>query len=324
MTTDTTYTPPPFDPEVEPALSLETALPPSADLETLISRRGSAPMQPVLDAMAARDIEREDRSIPGPERAPDLTISVWRKHGHKAGGPGFYWIHAGGMVTGDRFASMPMVMEWVDRFDGVAVSIDYRLAPENPDPAPVEDCYAGLCWMAEHAEELGYNPDQLLCCGSSGGGGLAAGTVLLARDRGTPAVFAQMLIWPMIDDRNDTFSAHQMEGVGIWDLHANEAGWTALLGDRRGTNAVSIYAAPARAHDLSGLPPAYVECTSVETFRDEDVAYANRIWQAGGICDLHVWAGGFHGVEGMVPNAAISVAMRQTRINFLQRVLRTE
>ena len=324
MPTDTTYTPPPFDPEVEPALSLESALPPSADLETLISRRGTAPLQPVLDAMAARHIEREDLSIPGPEAAPDLTISVWKKRGHKAGGPGFYWIHAGGMVTGDRFASMPMVMEWVDHFDGVAVSIDYRLAPENPDPAPVEDCYAGLCWMAEHAEGLGYDSQRLLCCGSSGGGGLAAGTVLLARDRRTPAVFAQMLIWPMIDDRNDTFSAHQMEGVGIWDLHANEAGWTALLGNRRGTDAVSIYAAPARADDLSGLPPTYVECTSVETFRDEDVAYANRIWRAGGVCDLHVWAGGFHGVEGMVPNAAISVAMRQTRINFLQRILRTE
>lgn len=324
MTTDKIYPPPPFDPEVEPALSLETALPPSADLETLISRRGSTPIQPVLDAMAAHDIEREDRSIPGPAGAPELTISVWKKRGHKAGGPGFYWIHAGGMVTGDRFASMPMVMEWVDRFDGVAISVDYRLAPENPDPAPVEDCYAGLCWMAEHAQELGYDAGRLLCCGSSGGGGLAAGTVLLARDRGTPAIFAQVLIWPMIDDRNDTFSARQMEGIGIWDLHANRAGWTALLGDRRGTDDVSIYAAPARAEDHFGLPPAYIECTSVETFRDEDVAYANRIWQAGGVCDLHVWAGGFHGVEGMAPDSSISIAMRQTRINFLERILRTK
>ena len=135
MTTNRTHKPPPFDPEVEPALSLETALPPAADLETLISRRGTAPIEPVLDAMASRDIEREDRTIPGPEGAPELTISVWKKRGHQAGGPGIYWIHAGGMVTGDRFASMPMVMEWVDRFDGVAVSVDYRLAPENPDPA---------------------------------------------------------------------------------------------------------------------------------------------------------------------------------------------
>ena len=158
MPTDPTYTPPPFDPQVEPALSLKSALPPSADLETLISRRGTTPIQPVLDTMAARHIEREDRSIPGPEGAPNLTISVWKKRGHQAGGPGFYWIHAGGMVTGDRFASMPMVMEWVDRFSGVAVSIDYRLAPENPDPAPVEDCYAGLCWMAEHAEESDTTP----------------------------------------------------------------------------------------------------------------------------------------------------------------------
>lgn len=316
------YVPPPFDPEVEPALSLETVLPPSADLETLISRRGSTPIQPVLDAMASRNIVQEDIRIPGPPGAPELIASVWRKSGHKAGGPGFYWIHAGGMVTGDRFASIPMVLEWVDHFDGVALSIDYRLAPEYPDPAPIDDCYAGLCWMAEHFGDLGYERKRLVCCGSSAGGGLAAGTVLLARDKGTPDVFAQVLIWPMIDDRNDTFSAHQMEGVGIWDLHANEAGWTALLGDRRATEAVSIYAAPARAEDLSGLPPTYIECTSSETFRDEDVAYANRIWQAGGFCDLHVWAGGFHGVEGMVPDARISVGIRQTRINFLERVLR--
>ena len=107
------------------------------------------------------------------------------------------------------------------------------------------------------------------------------GVALLVRDRGGPALLGQMLVSPMLDDRNDTVSAHQIDGVGVWDRSSNDTGWNALLGDRRGTDAVSVYAAPARATDLAGLPPAFVECGSAEVFRDEDVAYASGLWAAG-------------------------------------------
>src|SRR5215813_6977255 len=129
----------------------------------------------------------------------------------------------------------------------------------------------------------------------------APAAALLARDRGGPALAGQLLMCPMLDDRNDTPSSRQMAGLGIWDHAANEVGWTALLGPARGGADVSPYAAPARASDLSGLPPAFIDMGSAETFRDEDVAYATRIWQAGGSAELHVWPGGFHGFAGLMP-----------------------
>ena len=164
-------------------------------------------------------------------------------------------------------------------------------------------------------------PERLIVGGASAGGGLAAAVALLARDRGGPRLRGQLLLCPMLDDRNDTPSSHQMAGLGIWDRGANEVGWTALLGDARGGPDVSPYAAPARATDLSGLPPAFIDVGSAETFRDEDVAYATRIWQAGGDAELHVWPGGFHGFTGMVPDAALSKAAVAAQLTWLRRLL---
>ena len=139
------------------------------------------------------------------------------------------------------------------------VSVEYRLAPETPHPGPVEDCYAGLAWTAAHAAELGIDPDRIIVGGASAGGGLRRRLALLARDRGGPALAGQLLLCPMLDDRNVTMSSLQMTGLGIWDHAANNLGWTVLLGDAAGGPDVSPYAAPARAADLSGLPPAYIE-----------------------------------------------------------------
>jgi acetyl esterase/lipase len=218
-------------------------------------------------------------------------------------------------------AGVDMVLEWVQLFDAVAISVEYRLAPEHPDPAPIHDCFAGLVWTAAHAGELGFDPGRLIIAGASSGGGLTAGTALMARDRGGPALAAQILVCPMLDDRNQTTSSHQIDGIGLWDRASNEVGWTALLGDRRNTDQVSVYAAPARATDFSGLPPAYIDCGSAEVFRDEDVAYASAIWAAGGVAELHVWAGGFHSFDGMAPHAAVSRAACETRTRFVARIL---
>jgi acetyl esterase/lipase len=186
---------------------------------------------------------------------------------------------------------------------------------------PLEDCYAGLEWFTGRADVFGFDPRRVLIGGQSSGGGLSAGTTLLARDRGRPMPAAMLLMWPMLDDRNETVSAQQIDGVGIWDHTSNQTGWMALLGDRRGTADVSIYAAPARATDLSGLPPAYIEAGSVEVFRDEAVALASGIWRAGGSAELHVWAGGFHGFQTIVPTAAVSRTAMRTRESWVRRVL---
>lgn len=154
--------------------------------------------------------------------------------------------------------------------------------------------------------------------GVSAGGGLAAATALLARDRGGPELAGQLLLCPMLDDRNSTHSAVELDGRGLWDRTANNVGWAAYLGDLRD---VPAYAAPARATDLSGLPPAFLDVGTAETFRDEVVAYASRLWEAGGEAELHVWPGGFHGFDALVPEARLSRAARAARLSWLQRLL---
>lgn len=223
------------------------------------------------------------------------------------------------MILGTARGISEDYLEWVEKLGCTIVSVEYRLAPETPHPGPVEDCYAGLVWAAEHADEINIDPTQIVVFGSSAGGGLAAATTLLARDRKGPQVAAQVLMGPMLDDRNDTASAVQGEGRGLWDRRANLTGWTALLGGARGGPDVSPYAAPARATDLSGLPPTFIDVGAAETFRDEAVMYASRLWRAGVDAELHVFAGGFHGYDALAPQAAVSKDTRDARVAWLSR-----
>jgi acetyl esterase/lipase len=225
------------------------------------------------------------------------------------------------MVAGSRWSLGAMLVDLVLEYDAVVAAVEYRLAPDAQDPVPLEDCFAAWTWFTGHADELGFDPTRVLIGGPSAGGGLSAGTTLLLRDRGGRMPLAQLLMWPMLDDRVDTVSSRQVDGVGIWDRTSDLTGWTALLGDRRGGDDVSPYSAPARMGDLSGLPPAYVEVGSAEVFRDEAVAYASRIWAAGGSAELHIWAGGFHGFQNVVPGAVVSRTAVATREAWVRRML---
>ncbi|GAT89728.1 lipase [Paenarthrobacter nicotinovorans] len=315
---------PPFDAELGATLgALGDLIAPTLTPDMIEGMRESFVVAPVEDLLSGRPVTHFERTIPGPLGAPDLTVSVFQRTDHAPGGPGIYHIHGGGMVMGDRFLGADSLIDWVEQLDAVAVSVEYRLAPENPDPAPVEDCYAGLEWMAANAEELGVDPERLVVAGASAGGGLAAGVALMSRDRGGPALAGQLLIYPMLDDRNESLSSHQFDGIGVWDRTSNDTGWDALLGDRRKTSQVSIYAAPARAADLSNLPPAFIDVASAEVFRDEDVAYASTIWACGGDAELHVWPGGFHGFDIFFPQAVLSVLAREARTRWLRRILGT-
>ena len=318
----TPQTRPPFDPELAAVLTvLAEQLPPTITPEMIAPMREAAIAPPIEEILGQRlEITHREETVPGYEGA-ELTVSIFARRNHTGKGPGFFHTHGGGMIIGDRFTGIDVMLDWVERFDGVCVSVEYRLAPEFPDPCPVEDCYAALVWTADHAAELGIDPGLLVIAGGSAGGGLAAGTTLLARDRSGPALMGQVLIYPMIDDRNDTVSARQVDGEGVWDRTSNDTGWDALLGERRGTDEVSIYAAPARATDLSGLPPAFIDVATAEVFRDEDVAYASTIWASGGVAELHVWPGGFHGFDLMVPHAALSRAMTAARTAWVERLL---
>lgn len=317
---------PPFDPELAAVLPAVNEVLPSSILPDDLDRvreQVAAAFLPIDEVIAGRAIEHEDRTVPGPDGAPDVTVTILRPSGKKIeNAPGVYHTHGGGMILGDRFVGADQLCEWVLEFGAVAVSVEYRLAPEYPDPAPIEDSYAGLVWTAANAAELGIDPARLIVAGASAGGGLAAGLALMARDRGGPTVAAQMLIYPMLDDRNDTPSCGQFEGIGVWDRISNDTAWTMLLGDRRRTAQVSPYAAPARATELAGLPPAFVDVCSTETFRDEDIGYAAALCRAGVQTELHVWPGGFHGFDSLAPDAPLAQQARAARADWLRRVAR--
>ncbi|MGN6220586.1 MAG: alpha/beta hydrolase [Microbacterium sp.] len=316
---------PPFDPELAAALSaIDSSLPPTLTPDMIPALRSMViPGLPsAAEALAHAGLVAHDVTIPG-YGGDEIVVSVIQSKDRPetATGPGFFFTHGGGMIIGDRWTGVIALTDWLHRYDGVAVTVEYRLAPEFPDPVPVEDCYAGLLWTAANAADLGIDLDRLLIAGGSAGGGLAAGVALLARDRRGPRLAGQLLMYPMLDDRDQTTSTLQIDGVGVWDRGSNVTGWSALLGDRRGTDDVSIYAAPSRATDLSDLPPAFIDCGSAEVFRDEDVAYAGAIWAAGGEAELHVWPGGFHAFEGLVPQAALSREMVAARDNWVRRIL---
>lgn len=319
-TTDFALPRPPFDPELEIVLeTLSAQLPPTIQPEMIQPLRQAMSQGPdATEALARRGLEVREVTVPSYDGSA-IDLSIVQPAGRTSTRLGFYYVHGGGMMFGDALGDAEILADWLLRYDAVAISVDYRLAPEHPDPTPVEDCYAGLVWTADHTDELGI--DRLVIAGSSAGGGLAAGTALLARDRSGPALAGQMLMYPMLDDRDDTVSTAQIDGAGMWDRGSNRTGWTSLLGDRRGTDDVSIYAAPARATDLSGLPPTFIDCGSAEVFRDEDVAYATRIWAAGGQAELHVWPGGFHAFDAFAPHTALAKDMMAARDHWLARLL---
>lgn len=252
----------------------------------------------------------------------EMTVSIISKPGHSRPRQCIYFLHGGGMVMGNRFAGARPLIDWAVKHDVVCVTPEYRLAPEFPAPIPVEDCYAGLVWLVAHAAGLNVDPNRILIFGGSGGGGLAAGVSLLARDRNGPNLIGQLLQCPMIDDRNNSKAAIDFDGVGVWDTSSNKTAWKAVLGDQCDGSEVSQYSAPARATDLSNLPPTYIDVGAMEVFRDEDIAYASGIMQAGGDCELHVWGGAFHGFYDIAPDSAVSRACISAREVWLERILR--
>ncbi|MCX4785139.1 MULTISPECIES: alpha/beta hydrolase [unclassified Streptomyces] len=318
---------PPFDPELSVALaalgkeSREPLTP--GNLEARQERDAASRPRPTAEGLRADGrFDVAEFCVPGPPGGPDVTLVSARPAGLVGPLPLLYYMHGGAMVMGNAWSVLPRILrEWALPLGLAVISVEYRLAPRAQYPGPLEDCYAGLVWAAGHAAELDIDVDRVVIGGKSAGGGLAAALALLARDRGGPGALGQLLLCPMLDDRGSTFSSHQMTGLGVWDLTSNTTAWKALLGDRYGAADLPPYAAPARATDLSGLPPTYIDVGSAEMFRDEDVAYANAIWQAGGEAELHVWPGAYHGFDGLAPRAALSQDARNARTRWLQRLL---
>lgn len=285
------------------------------------ARAAQTSMYPEIEPRA--DVVREDRMIPGPDGDPDVAVRIYRPAAAPDGPlPGLFEIHGGGFIVGD----LTMMDAYCDvvaaEFPAVVVSVNYRLAPEDPYPAGVEDCYAALSWFAANASELGVDPARIAIAGQSAGGGLAAATVLLAHDRGGPELCFQLLDIPELDDRLDTPSMRQFVDTPLWNRPNAIRSWSWYLGsdDAPGSADVSPYAAPARREDLRGLPPAFIAVMEFDPLRDEGIVYAMRLLEAGVSTELHAYPGTFHG-SGLVTTAAVSRRHARDGMQALRRAL---
>lgn len=255
--------------------------------------------------------------------ADGVGVRVFTPPGGGEPRPGILHIHGGGMVIGSAHGSRRWPSTIAAELDAVVVSVDYRLAPETPFPGPQEDCYAALRWLAANAAELGVDPARIALMGESAGGGLAAAVALMARDRGGPAIRAQLLTYPMLDHRTggpDDVWRNPTVGEFMWTRELNQFGWRCLQGDYGLDDDRIGWFSPARAADLAGLPPALLLTGSLDLFFDENLDYARRLTAAGVPCELHSYRGAIHAFNIML-GARVVQAFRRDFADGARRFL---
>lgn len=285
--------------------------------------RASLPQMRAMNAAGAKpsaDVPFERRTIPGSRGQPEVTIYIVNARPGTAR-PAILHTHGGGFVAGSAEASVANLQPLCKQLDCVAVSVEYRLAPETTYVGSIEDNYAGLKWLHANAAALGADPARIAVMGESAGGGHAALLAITARDRGEVPVCFQCLTYPMLDDRTgSTRPVPPHVGKIIWTPQRNRFGWESFLGTRPGGRSVSG-GVPARVANLAGLPPAWIGVGSIDLFHDEDVDYAQRLNDAGVPTELIVVPGAFHGFDNPLFAASISRWFVAARIDALRRGL---
>lgn len=310
-----------IDPELVPMLEF---LPVLALEDPVAARAGFDAMTVLMNAeLDESGVEIDNLLISGAEGAPDVAIRVYSPTDKADSLPALLFIHGGGFVIGTLDSEHGSALALCRDLGIVLVSVGYRKAPETPFPGPLEDCYAALLWTSENAEKLGIDLDRLGIFGQSAGAGLSAATALLSRDRKGPKLCFQYLGIPEVDDRLETPSMKQFTDTPLWNRPAAELSWDYYLGDAftRGSKDVPYLAAPARAEDLSNLPPAHVTTMEFDPLRDEGVLYALKLMQAGVSVELHSYPGTFHG-SSLVMHAAVSQRQAQETKLVLRRGLK--
>ncbi len=308
-----------IDPELAPFVE---ALPPFDLTDPVAARAGFEAMleQMSLDIPGIETLEITDRTIGGWQGDPDVAVRIYAPKDRAGPVPGIVTIHGGGFIIGSiQTEHIGSAMMAIDT-GALVVSVEYRLAPEHPFPAALHDCYAALRFVADNAQALGVDPARLALTGVSAGGGLAAATALFARDHGGPALCFQMLHIPELDDRLETPSMRAFTDSPMWNRPLAVQSWQAYLGQGSDPDDVSPYAAPARAADLSGLPPTYISTAESDPLRDEGILYGLRLLQAGVSVELHQFPGTFHG-STLVMSAAISKRAQAESSLVLRRAL---
>jgi acetyl esterase/lipase len=281
-------------------------------LRVIRSLPAPVPQLPPLISVSSRTIDTPDGS--------DLRLVLYESFDRVQPSAALVWIHGGGLVLGEPEQGHLLCGRWAGELGILIISVDYRLAPEDPFPAGLDDCYAAVTWARDHADELGISPDRIAVGGDSAGGGLAAAVSQVARDQGGPAICFQLLEYPMLDDRTGLLEDEAGRGRFLWTAASNRFGWSAYLGDRT-AGPPPAYAAPGRTDDLGGLPPAWIGVGDLDLFHDEDVAYARRLEAAGVPCELDVVAGMYHGADAVLPKAPTAAAFRDRMTDALARGL---
>lgn len=270
-------------------------------------------------------VDVRDAHVPTePGRASQVPLRIYQPKAGVRRLPGLLYMHPGGFVLGSIEGSEADAIRIAATVGVVVISVGYRLAPEHPYPAALEDSYAALRWVATHADDLNVDGSRVGVAGESAGAGLAAAVALLARDRKGPPLCFQSLVTPALDDRQNTYSARRFTDTPFWHRGAAKASWDHYLGGagaRSDDGQVSAYAAPARASDLSGLPPAYVTACEFDPVRDEGLCYAQRLIQSGVATELCHFPGTFHASAALVPGAQVSRRMLRGQLEALRRGL---
>lgn len=260
-----------------------------------------------VPAPPAPETTIEERFMPGPD-GTQLRVLVYSPKAPTRTG-GLLWLHGGGMVMATPDNNEALCRYLAHAAGCIVVAVDYRLAPEHPYPAGLEDCYAALCWMQGAADELGFPGGRLAVAGESGGGCLAAGLALMARDRGNVRLSAQFLLYPMLDDRTGTASEPDplpFAGEFVWTKESNRFAWGAVLGHEPGAIEVPLYAAPARADNLAGVARTAVFIGDLDLFAGENLRYARTLARSGVTVELHLYPGAYHGFISFAQDAQLS------------------
>lgn len=303
---------------------LAAIVPMLPDLEGLDLAARRAALDDMVSAVAVVDPEREarlvieDRTVPGPPGEPEVPVRVYTPRAGSGPFPVLLSFHGGAFMVGGIGMEHATCIDVADSLQAIAIAVDYRLAPEHPFPAGVEDCYAATVWAADRGE-LDIDRSRIVVTGASAGGALAAAVSLMARDRGGPPIAFQILNIPVLDDRMDTPSMTAFVDTPMFHRPAAQTMWDNYLGADRG--AAPAYAAPARAEDLANLPPAYIQVAELDPLRDEGIHYALRLLAAGNSVELHAYPGTFHGSQ-LVTSAAVSQRASREQRDVLKRALR--
>ncbi|KAL4808249.1 Alpha/Beta hydrolase protein [Aspergillus unguis] len=310
----------PFSP-IDPELTGPHQNIPSLDINTPSKlstyRTAIAPIFTLENTLKGHEstVSTKELLIPGPAGPMPATIFRPANPRPLSQTPGILHIHGGGLSTGNRFLGFTL-LDWVEQLGAVILTAEYRLAPEHPQPAALEDSYAALEYMFGHAEELGFNPDKLIVAGGSAGGNLAAGVALLARDRSGPKLAGQVLMYPWVDDDMNSQSIEQYGDIA--PVRKEDLATVNDYAFGVGREYADMYTVPARAESLAGLPPTLIDVGEADVFRDQDVQYAQRLWRDGVPTELHVWPGAFHGFDVFVPGAGISQRAVAVRLEWLR------